>query len=104
MIKHFIINGTLFEVKVMLWHRMVLKMILAFDFSTSGIEGDLYGKYEARAHKIEYFNMIFPVIKTKDNTIAFFNFGSDKIEFMDENGKTFRTVPIDFHKEIKSKQ
>ena len=25
--KHFIINGTLFEAKVMLWHRMILKMI-----------------------------------------------------------------------------
>jgi hypothetical protein len=74
----------------------------AFDFSRSGIEGGAYGKNEARAHEIEYFNMIFPVVKTKDNTIAFFNFGSDKIEFMDENGKTFQTVPIDFHKEIKS--
>ncbi|MGA3012562.1 MAG: carboxypeptidase-like regulatory domain-containing protein [Bacteroidales bacterium] len=72
------------------------------DFSISRIEGGTYGAYEARAHKIEYFNMIFPVIKTKDNIIEFFNFGSDIIEFMDTSGKIIRTVPISFHKEIKA--
>lgn len=72
------------------------------DFSTSRIEGGTYGAYEARAHKIEYFNMIFPVIKAKDNIIEFFNFGSDIIEFMDTSGKILRTVPVSFHKEIKA--
>jgi hypothetical protein len=74
----------------------------AFDFSSSDIEGGRYGKFEARAHAFEYFNMTYPVIKTKDNTIAFFNFGSDVIELMDKDGKQIKTVPISFHKESSS--
>jgi hypothetical protein len=73
-----------------------------FDFSSSRTEGGLYGGNEARAHQIEYYNMIFPVIKTKENTIAFFNFGSDIIDFLDENGNILRKVPIGFHKEIRT--
>ena len=46
--------------------------------------------------------MIFPVIKTKENTIAFFNFGSDVIELMDKDGKLLKIVPVSFHKETKS--
>lgn len=72
---------------------------LAFDFSVSRIEGGLYGKYEARAHSFEFFNIIFPVIKTKDNNIAFFNFGNDVIELMNKDGEILKTVPISFHKE-----
>jgi len=74
----------------------------AFDFSKGDIEEGLYGKNEARAHAFEYFNMIFPVIKTKENTIAFFNFGSDVIELMDKDGKLLKIVPVSFHKETKS--
>ena len=37
-----------------------------------------YEEHEARAHLFEYFNMCFPVIRTRDNNIAFFNFGADE--------------------------
>ena len=47
--------------------------------------------------------MIFPVIRTGDNTIVFFNFGEDVIEFMNKDGKIIKTVPISFHKETVSK-
>jgi hypothetical protein len=76
---------------------------LAFDFSVSRIEGGLYGKYEARAHSFEFFNIIFPVIKTVYNNIVFFNFGNDVIELMNKDGKILKTVPISFHKESASK-
>jgi len=55
-----------------------------------------YDEYEARAHQIEYFNMIYPVIKIGENNIAFFNFSSEEIEMMNENGEIIRTVPITF--------
>jgi hypothetical protein len=71
----------------------------AFDFSVSRAEGGAYGKNEARAHAFEYFNMIYPVIKIRDNTMAFFNFGNDVIELMNKDGKIIKTVPISFHKE-----
>jgi hypothetical protein len=69
------------------------------DMSNSRTEGKFYAKNERRAHKIEFYNMMYPVLKTRDNTIAFFNFGSDLLEFMDKDGKTFKKVPISFHKE-----
>ena len=71
----------------------------AFDFSTSRSEGGGYGKNEARAHQFEYFNMIFPLIKLNDDTIVFFNFGSDLLEMLDPDGNVIRTIPISFHKE-----
>ena len=74
----------------------------AFDFSSSEIEGGTYGKFEARAHAFEYFNMTSPVIKTNHNTIAFFNFGSDVIELLDKDGKQIKTVPVSFHKDALS--
>ena len=43
--------------------------------------------------------MIFPIIKTRDNTLAFFNFGEDLIELMNKDGRILNTVPISFHKE-----
>lgn len=72
---------------------------LAFDFTRADSSNIFYEKNEARAHKIEYYNMIYPVVKTGDETIAFFNFANDIIELMNENGKLIRTVPITFHKE-----
>jgi len=72
---------------------------LAFDFSISQIEGGAYGSNEARAHSFEFFNMTFPIIKTRDNTLAFFNFGEDIIELMNKDGRILNTVPISFHKE-----
>ncbi|MCX6283506.1 MAG: hypothetical protein NTW31_04625 [Bacteroidetes bacterium] len=47
--------------------------------------------------------MTFPVLKTKDNTIAFFNFASDVIELMDKEGKSLKKAPITFHKGSMSK-
>lgn len=72
---------------------------LAFDFSISRSEGGGFGKNEARAHQFEFFNMIYPVIIIGDDSIAFFNFASDRIELMNKNGKIRNTVPITFHKE-----
>ncbi|MCX6240936.1 MAG: carboxypeptidase-like regulatory domain-containing protein [Bacteroidetes bacterium] len=70
-----------------------------FDFSIPSGEGGGYGKNELRAHKFEYFNMIFPLIKLSDQSIAFFNFGNDLLEILDPDGKSIRTVPISFHKD-----
>lgn len=58
-----------------------------------------YNSTEARAHSFEYFNMIFPVFKINDTTIAFFNFGDNVIDYMTKDGKITKTVPISFHKE-----
>ena len=70
-----------------------------FNFSVSPTECGAYGENEARAHRFEYFNMIFPLIKLNEDTIAFFNFGSDFLEMFDPDGKAISTVPISFHKE-----
>jgi len=75
---------------------------LAFDFSRSDLEGGLFGKNEARANQFEFYKMIYPVIKTSDENIAFFNFATDTLELMDKNGKIKNTVPITFQKEFKS--
>ena len=47
--------------------------------------------------------MIFPLLKLNDKTLAFFNFGYDRLEFFDPDGKELRTVPIDFHHEVSAK-
>lgn len=75
---------------------------LAFDFSSSYSEGGAFGKNEARAHQFEFYKMLFPVVKTRDNNIAFFNFATDTLELMNKNGKIINAVPIIFHKESKS--
>ena len=69
-----------------------------FDFSKSLIEGGAYGKNEARAHQFEFFNMIYPLFKHNEDTIAFFNFGSDLLEMLDPDGKVISVAPISFHK------
>jgi len=71
------------------------------DFSTSRIEEELMAPMKARAHKIEYFNMIFPVIKTKDNIIEFFNFGSDIIELWIQVARSFAPFQSVFIKRLK---
>lgn len=75
----------------------------AFDFSVGDTSGGVYDRSEARAHVFEYFKMTFPVIRTKYNSIAFFNFGSDVIEMMDKDGKILNKIPITFHKGSMSK-
>ena len=69
-----------------------------FDFSISQTEGGGYGKNEARAHRFEFYNMIYPLIKLNEDSMAFFNFGSDLIEILNPDGKVISTVPISFHK------
>ena len=73
----------------------------AANIPIENFEGDsrFYNSDEARAHSFEYFNMTFPVIKTNDTTIVFFNFGENVIDFMNKDGKISRIVPISFHKE-----
>jgi hypothetical protein len=69
-----------------------------FDFSKTQGEGGAYGKNEARAHQFEFYNMIYPVLKLSEDTIAFFNFGKDLLEIMNPDGKVIATAPISFHK------
>ena len=69
-----------------------------FNFSIPQGEGGAYGKNEARAHQFEFYNMIYPLIKLNEDSMAFFNFGSDLIEILDPDGRVISTVPISFHK------
>jgi len=84
------------------WNEFIAK---AANLSLDDLNGDsrFYNADEARAHAFEYFNMIFPVIKTGDNTITFINFGDDDIELMNKDGKILKTVPISFHHETVKK-
>lgn len=76
---------------------------LAFDFSQSRIEGGTFGKNEKRAHQFEFYNMVYPVVRTDDDNIAFFNFATDTIELMNKNGNILKATPIKFHKEAIAK-
>jgi hypothetical protein len=74
-----------------------------FDFGSGESRGWIVDKSETRAHQVEFYKMIFPFVKTPDDLIAFFNFATDSIEFMNGNGKIINVVPISFHKEVKTK-
>ena len=74
---------------------------LAFDFSQSGLEGAAFGKNEQRAHQFEFYTMVYPIVKTGDDYIVFFNFAIDTIEIMNKDGKTLNFIPVKFHKNIK---
>ncbi len=69
-----------------------------FNFSIPQGEGGAYGKNEARAHRFEFYNMIYPLFKINEDTMAFFNFGNDQLEMLDPDGKVIATAPISFHK------
>ncbi len=69
-----------------------------FNFSISQQEGGGYGKNEARAHQFEFFNMIYPLFKLDEDTMAFFNFGNDLLEMLDPDGNLISSIPISFHK------
>ncbi len=69
-----------------------------FNFSISQGEGGGYGKNEARAHQFEFYNMIYPLFKLNEDTLAFFNFGNDLLEMLNPDGKVIATAPIRFHK------
>jgi hypothetical protein len=72
-----------------------------FDFGTGEPRGWTVDKNETRAHQLEFYKMIFPVVKTPDDNIAFFNFATDSIELMNGNGKRINGVPIKFHTKAK---
>jgi hypothetical protein len=74
-----------------------------FDFGSGELRGWMVDNNETRAHQVEFYKMIFPVVKTPDDLIAFFNFATDTIELMNGNGKIISTVPISFHKAVKAK-
>jgi hypothetical protein len=59
-----------------------------------------YDRNEAGAHQFEFYNMIYPVVKTGEDSMAFFNFSDDVIELMDKNGQTIGSVPITFQKGV----
>lgn len=75
---------------------------LAFDFSISRREGGGFGKNEARAHQFEFYKMIYPVVRTNDDNIAFFNFATDTIELMNKDGNLIYKSAITFHKKSSS--
>jgi hypothetical protein len=53
-----------------------------------------------RANKAFYYQRInAPLLKLGDNEMADFNFTDGVIEFMNNEGKVYRTVPIEFQKE-----
>jgi hypothetical protein len=52
------------------------------------------------ANKYFYYQRInAPMVKLGDNEMAVFNFTDGVIEFMNKEGKVYRTVPVEFHKE-----
>jgi hypothetical protein len=67
------------------------------------IGGKFFDEYEARSHQVFYLNTVYPVIKTGENKIAFFNFGEDMIELMNEDGKIINTAPVTFHQEARTR-
>jgi len=73
-----------------------------FDFTKGFSSNKHYEENEARAHQFEFYKTIFPVIKTGDDTIAFFNFVTDSLELMDKEGTVKSAVPIAFHKKFKA--
>jgi hypothetical protein len=53
-----------------------------------------------RANNLFYYQKInAPLVKLADSNMAVFNFTDGVIEFMSGQGKVYRTLPIDFHKE-----
>jgi hypothetical protein len=74
-----------------------------FDFTQGYSSSAHFEENEARAHHLEFYKTIYPVIKTVDDNIAFFNFVTDTLELMNKNGKIVNTVPISFHRESKTK-
>jgi hypothetical protein len=87
-----------------IWNQLIASQIppgemTAEKFAKSPKLGQYMNQYDSRAYNFEFYKMIYPVIKTKDNNIAFFNFGDNVIEFYEPEGKLIRIVPISFHKE-----
>ena len=74
-----------------------------FNFGSGEPRGWSMDKNESRAHQMEFYKMIFPVVKTPDDNIAFFNFAADSIELMNGNGVRINSVPIKFHLKAKVK-
>lgn len=70
----------------------------AFDFSQSRIEGGAFGKNEKRAHTFEFYKILYPVVRTKEDDIAFFNFSIDSIELLTPRGKLISKTTVTFHK------
>lgn len=73
-----------------------------FDFTRGYTSSLHFEENEARAHRLEFYSTIYPVIKTGEDDIAFFNFITDSLELMNENGKRKNAVQITFHKEFES--
>jgi hypothetical protein len=73
-----------------------------FDFTKGESPGQFFEINEARANQFEFYNLVYPVIKTGENSIAVFDFANDMLEFINKDGETLKTVPITFHKESAS--
>jgi len=90
------------------WNGLITSQIPAGDengdmsaakFAQSPKMGQYMNKYDVWAYQFEFYNMAYPVIKTIDNIILFFNFGDDVIEILNKDGNLIKKVPITFHKE-----
>ena len=77
--------------------------VSAASFGAGPKLGQMFSEFENRAHQLEFFNVTYPVVKTADDSIAFFNFTDNVIEMMDMEGKISFTVPITFHQEASAK-
>jgi hypothetical protein len=74
-----------------------------FDFTQGYSSSTHFEENEARAYRFEFYKTIYPVIKTGEDDIAFFNFITDTLELMNESGKRKSAVQVTFHKESESK-
>jgi hypothetical protein len=87
-----------------MWNQLIASQIppgemTAAKFAQSPKLGQYMNQFDSRAYNFEFYKMIYPVLKTKENNIAFFNFGDNVIELYEPEGKLLRIVPISFHKE-----
>jgi hypothetical protein len=78
---------------------------LKFNAQWNSTVGDhaSFSNDDYRANNLFYYQKInAPLVKLADNNMAVFNFTDGVIEFMSAQGKVYRTLSIDFHKETEN--
>ena len=62
--------------------------------------GTPFGEPDYQALKLFFYKKVnMPIVSLGQNNIAVFNFSEDEIEFMNQAGRVYRSVPISFHKD-----
>jgi hypothetical protein len=64
--------------------------------------GQYMNQFDQRAYRYEFYTMNYPVVKTPEDEILFFNFGDGNLERLDMDGNTRKIVPVTFHREGKN--